>query len=58
MILIKNKRAVGVFSNHEEVENALNQLRDYGFDMNQVSVIAKHDEDLNQRYRIGQTKVE
>ncbi|MFN4954799.1 MAG: signal transduction histidine kinase (STHK), LytS [Aphanizomenon sp.] len=58
MILINNKRAVGVFSNHEEVENALNQLRDYGFDMNQVSVIAKHTEDLNQRYRIGETRVE
>jgi hypothetical protein len=58
MTLINNKRAVGVFSSHEEVENALNELRDNGFDMNQVSVIAKHTEDLNQRYRIGETRVQ
>jgi len=58
MTLINNKRAVGVFSSHEEVENALNELRDNGFDMNQVSVIAKHTEDLNQRYRIGETQVQ
>ena len=58
MTLINNKRAVGVFSSHEEVEDALNELRDNGFDMNQVSVIAKHDEDLNQRYQIGETRVQ
>lgn len=58
MTLINNKRAVGVFSSHEDVENALNGLRDNGFDMNQVSVIAKHDEDLNQRYRTGDTRVQ
>ncbi|MBO1056410.1 MAG: signal transduction histidine kinase (STHK), LytS [Dolichospermum sp. JUN01] len=58
MTLINNKRAVGVFSSHDEVEDALNELRDNGFDMNQVSVIAKHDEDLNQRYQIGETRVQ
>jgi hypothetical protein len=58
MTLINNKRAVGVFSSHEEVENALGELRDNGFDMNQVSVIAKHPEDLNQRYRVGETRVQ
>jgi hypothetical protein len=58
MTLINNKRAVGVFSSHQEVEDALNELRDNGFDMNQVSVIAKHDEDLNQRYQIGETQVQ
>jgi tetrahydromethanopterin S-methyltransferase subunit G len=58
MTLINNKRAVGVFSSHEEVENALSELRDNGFDMNQVSVIAKHPEDLNQQYRIGETRVQ
>jgi hypothetical protein len=58
MSLIQNKRAVGVFSSHQEVENALSELRDNGFDMNQVSVIAKDAEDLNQRYKIGETRVE
>jgi hypothetical protein len=58
MTVIYNKRAVGVFATHQQVENALSQLRDNGFDMNHVSVIAKHTEDLNQRYRIGETRVE
>ncbi len=58
MSLIQNKRAVGVFSSRQEVENALNDLRDNGFDMNNVSVIAKDAEDLNQRYKIGETRVE
>jgi len=57
MTVINNKRAVGVFSNHQQVENALAELQDNGFDMNQVSVIAKHSEDLDQRYRIGNTRV-
>ena len=54
MTLITNKRAVGVFSTRQEIENALGELRDNGFDMNHVSVIAKDTEDLNQRYRIGE----
>lgn len=54
MTLITNKRAVGVFSTRQEIENALRELRDNGFDMNHVSVIAKDAEDLNQRYRIGE----
>jgi hypothetical protein len=58
MTLIKNKRAIGVFSSHQEVEYALNELRDYGFDMNHVSVIAKHAEDLNQQYRVDGTGVQ
>lgn len=58
MTVINNKRAVGVFSSHQEVEDALRELRDNGFDMNQVSVIAKHDEGLNQRYQIGETQVQ
>jgi hypothetical protein len=58
MTLINNKRAVGVFSSHQEVEDALRELQDNGFDMNQVSVIAKHDQGLNQRYQIGETQVQ
>jgi hypothetical protein len=57
MTQIYDKRAVGVFSNHEEAENALNELRDNGFAMNQVSVIAKDSERLNQSQQIGETKV-
>ena len=58
MSLIKTKRAVGVFSSRQEIENALSELRDNGFDMNHVSVIAQDTEDLNQRYKIGETRVE
>jgi hypothetical protein len=41
MALGEHKRAVGVFSSHREAEYALTQLRDAGFPMNKISVIAK-----------------
>lgn len=58
MALTNNKRAVGVFSNHQAAENALNELRDAGFSMNQVSIIAKDSERLDQSNRIGDTQVQ
>jgi hypothetical protein len=39
--LHRNKRAIGVFYNRRDTEGALTELRDAGFPMNQVSVIAK-----------------
>lgn len=39
------RRAVGTFANHTQTEQALTTLRDAGFDMNDVSVITKHDDD-------------
>ncbi|MBP5975811.1 DUF1269 domain-containing protein [Brasilonema sp. CT11] len=36
-----NKRAVGVFPSRREAEYALTELRDAGFPMNKVSIIAK-----------------
>lgn len=38
------KRSVGTFSTHNEVERALTQLRNAGFDMDEVSVLVKNDE--------------
>ena len=35
------KRAVGVFSSRRDAENALHELRDAGFSMDRVSVVAK-----------------
>ncbi|MBE9210791.1 histidine kinase [Nostoc sp. LEGE 06077] len=37
----QNRRAVGVFSHRRDAEAALNELRDAGFPMNHVSLIAK-----------------
>ena len=45
MALGHNKRAVGVFSNRQDAEYALNELRDAGFPMNKVSIIAKDTRD-------------
>ncbi|MCY7391543.1 MAG: general stress protein [Leptolyngbyaceae cyanobacterium CAN_BIN12] len=58
MTLTNHKRAVGIFYSHQEAENALNGLRDAGFAMNQVSIIAKDAERLDQRDRIGETHVQ
>ncbi|MCL1471854.1 DUF1269 domain-containing protein [Argonema antarcticum] len=42
MVLGHNKRAVGVFSNRRDAEYALEELRDAGFQMDKVSLIAKN----------------
>lgn len=49
MTLAQNKRAVGIFSSRRDVEEALHELRDSGFPMSQVSVVAKNADshDLN-----------
>lgn len=58
MTLTNNKRAVGIFSSHQDAESALNELRDAGFAMNQVSIIAKDADRLDQSNRIGETRVQ
>lgn len=37
----QHKRAVGTFSNHSDAEKALNELKDSGFAMNQVSIVGQ-----------------
>jgi len=62
--LVQQKRAVGVFSSRREAEYALHELRDAGFNMNNVSVVAKDadrgDEiagvDMSSRVGTKQTK--
>ncbi|AKG21126.1 general stress protein [Calothrix sp. 336/3] len=43
MVLQNMKRAIGVFPTRSDAEYALTELRDAGFAMNKVSVIAKDD---------------
>ena len=58
MNLTTHRRAVGTFATHQDAENALNELRDGGFSMNHVSIIAKDSERLEKSNRIGDTKVQ
>ncbi|MEH2067052.1 MAG: histidine kinase [Nostoc sp.] len=44
MVVGVQKRAVGVFSNRRDVEHALHELKNAGFDMNRVSVITQDGE--------------
>lgn len=37
-----NKRATGTFSNHQEAKVALHELRENGFNMDQISIIGNH----------------
>ena len=37
-----SRRAVGVFSSHRDAEHALNELRDAGFPMDRISVVARN----------------
>jgi hypothetical protein len=50
MVNKNHKYAVGVFSRHQEVESAINELKALGFPMEQVSIIAKdvEPEDLGE----------
>jgi hypothetical protein len=41
MVVGVHKRGVGVFSNRRDVENALHELKNVGFDMDRVSVITE-----------------
>lgn len=40
------RRAVGVFKKREDLEDAIHALKDNDFDMNRVSLIARHVEDV------------
>ncbi|NMG10393.1 general stress protein [Brasilonema sp. UFV-L1] len=42
MAVSNQKRAVGVFGNRKAAEQALNELKDSGFSMEKVSIIAKN----------------
>ncbi len=42
MAIGRTQHAVGIFSNRQDAEYALSELRDAGFDMNKVSVIVKN----------------
>ena len=48
MALGEHRRAVGAFSSRDGIENALCELRDAGFDLNKVSVIARNNDTGNQ----------
>lgn len=50
----QQKRAVGTFSTRQEAEDALNTLRDSGFPMDKVSVLAK---DADRGDKIGGAEV-
>lgn len=54
MVLRPHKRAVGTFENRRDTERALAELKDSGFVMDRVSVIARDSETPN---RIGETEV-
>jgi Heat induced stress protein YflT len=56
-MIMHNKRAVGVFTNHREAEDALNELRTAGFAMSQVSIVAQDTDRLDRSDRIGDTNV-
>jgi len=54
MAIGKHRRAVGVFPNRQQAEQALSELRDRGFPMDRVSIVAK---DANRRDEIAGTEV-
>jgi hypothetical protein len=47
MVTTHHQRAIGTFANRREAELALSELRDAGFDMNRISVIARDPGDTD-----------
>lgn len=45
MAIHETRRAVGTFANRVQAEQALTQLRNSGFEMQNVSIVSKRDED-------------
>ena len=64
MVVSEQKRAVGVFSDRQQAEQALNELKAANFSMEKISLIAKDTEEGDQiggtqvNERIGNQKVE
>lgn len=56
MTRTNNKQALGIFSSNQQAENALSELRNAGFAMSQLSIIAKCVDDLDQTERLDQTE--
>ena len=54
MVSRRYKRAIGTFPNRQQAEAALNELRDSGFSMDSVSILAK---DTGERDQIAGTDV-
>lgn len=53
MIFSQLKQAMGVFPNRQEAEQALRQLKDTGFSLEKVSVIAENQAIYNERVLQG-----
>jgi hypothetical protein len=58
MIATNHKRSVGIFASYQAAEDALNELREDGFTMSQVSIIAQNIKRMEQSSRIGETQVQ
>ncbi len=49
----QDKRAIGAFSNHDDAETALRELRDSGFPMDRISIVGH---DINQHSNVSGAK--
>lgn len=50
MTLTTHKRAIGVFSNHQDAEKALMELGSVGFPLHQISIVAKDIDRRNHEF--------
>jgi len=58
MTVINDKRAVGIFSSHEETQITLSELKEASFPMNQVSIIVKDGDRLTESDQFGDVQVQ
>lgn len=57
MNVAHNKRGIGVFASHQAAEQALKQLQAHGFAMNQVSIVGRHADRIEQDDSLSDTNV-
>lgn len=58
MVVLNNKRGVGIFDDYRTTERALRDLKDIGYGMNHVSIIGQDSEHLNQSGQTGDVQVQ
>jgi hypothetical protein len=58
MVVLNDKRGIGVFADYQATESALRELQDIGYGMDYVSIIGQDSEHLNQSGQTGDAQIQ
>ena len=58
MVVLNDKRGIGIFTDYQTTERALRELKDIGYGMDHVSIIGQDSEHLNQSGQTGDAQIQ